>query len=96
MALEAGAETFLACGFGGKKQVRDGVFRQHALAKLCENSTALEISLVRVMTRTALHALLLVSHVFACRQFSMTFLKTVQSLVLAQGQASSKQALLRR
>lgn len=52
MALEAGAETLLACGIGGKKHVRDGVFTHHAPTKMCENSTAFEISLVREMTRT--------------------------------------------
>jgi len=50
MALEAGAETLLACGIGGKKPVRDGVFRHHAPTKMCENSTAFEISLVREMS----------------------------------------------
>jgi hypothetical protein len=30
MALDAGAETFLVCGIGGKKLVKDGVFGQHA------------------------------------------------------------------
>ncbi len=57
---------------------------------------ACEISLVREMTGTALHALLLGSRVFARRAVSMTFPKTVQSLVQALGQASSTQVLPRR
>src|SRR5258708_18472305 len=96
MALEAGAETLLACGIDGKKHVRGGDFTHHAPWKMCENSTAFEISLVREMTRTPLRGHLLVSHVFACRHVSMTFLKTVPSLVHAPDQASSKQALPRR
>jgi hypothetical protein len=79
MALDAGAETFLVCGIGGKKHVRGGVFTHLRGSVKCENSTALR-------------SLLLVLHVFTYRQVSMTFLKTVQSLVHAQGQTSFKQA----
>jgi hypothetical protein len=96
MVLEASVETLLACGIGGKKHVRDGVFRPHAPTKKCENSTAFELSLVGGSTEKALCALLLVSHIFVRRQVSRTFLKSLQGLVRAPGQASSKQPLLRR
>jgi hypothetical protein len=40
----------LACGIGGKKPVRDGVFTHLRGSVMCENSTAFEISLVREMS----------------------------------------------
>jgi hypothetical protein len=57
---------------------------------------ACEIPLVREMMGTALRALLVGSRAFVRRQVSMTFPKTVQSLVHAPGQASSTQVLPRR
>src|SRR6266851_6344314 len=49
-----------------RNMVRGGVFPHHAPTKMCENSTAFELSLDRARTRMAVRALLLVLHVFAC------------------------------
>src|SRR2546426_10982981 len=94
MVLEATAETYLAHRW--QETCERWSFQTLRSYELCENSTAFVFSLIRAMTRTALRALLLVSDVFTCRQVSMTFLKTVQSLVHTQDQASSKRAFLRR